>query len=160
MARTGDANEVPQGVRSHTDRLFSPSRSSELGQVRAPHEPSDGERNSLSFSPPLTSGSSSTGCGKHCADFFFQAEDGIRCTSVTGVQTCALPICTVYRWEQSGELSGMVRVRGFTQDDAHLFCTEDQIPAEVQGCLDLVKIIFTTLDMKDYRVRVDRKSVV
>ncbi|MCC6428863.1 MAG: threonine--tRNA ligase [Phycisphaerales bacterium] len=61
---------------------------------------------------------------------------------------------TVYRWEQSGELNGMTRVRGFTQDDAHLFCTEDQIPAEVQGCLSLVKTIFATLGMKDYRVRV------
>ncbi|MFO0830969.1 MAG: threonine--tRNA ligase [Phycisphaerales bacterium] len=61
---------------------------------------------------------------------------------------------TVYRWEQSGELNGMTRVRGFTQDDAHLFCTEDQIPAEVQGCLSLVKTIFSVLGMKDYRVRV------
>jgi threonyl-tRNA synthetase len=61
---------------------------------------------------------------------------------------------TVYRWEQSGELNGMTRVRGFTQDDAHLFCTEEQIPAEIQGCLALVKVIFGTLGMKDYRVRV------
>ena len=61
---------------------------------------------------------------------------------------------TVYRWEQSGELNGMTRVRGFTQDDAHLFCTEDQIAAEIQGCLKIVKIIFTTLGMEDYRVRV------
>ena len=61
---------------------------------------------------------------------------------------------TVYRWEQSGELNGMTRVRGFTQDDAHLFSTEDQVPAEIQGCLALVKVIFATLGMKDYRVRV------
>jgi threonyl-tRNA synthetase len=61
---------------------------------------------------------------------------------------------TVYRWEQSGEIGGMTRVRGFTQDDAHLFCTEEQVPAELLGCLELVKIIFTTLGMKDYRVRV------
>ncbi|MGQ0626861.1 MAG: threonine--tRNA ligase [Phycisphaerales bacterium] len=61
---------------------------------------------------------------------------------------------TVYRWEQSGELNGMTRVRGFTQDDAHLFCTEEQVPAEIQGCLALVKAIFATLGMKDYRVRV------
>ncbi len=61
---------------------------------------------------------------------------------------------TVYRWEQSGELNGLTRVRGFTQDDAHLFCTEEQIPAEIQGCLSLVKIIFNVLGMKDYRVRV------
>ncbi len=61
---------------------------------------------------------------------------------------------TVYRWEKSGEIGGMTRVRGFTQDDAHLFVTEDQLAEEVQGCLSLVKIIFKTLDIKDYRVRV------
>jgi len=61
---------------------------------------------------------------------------------------------TVYRWEQSGELNGLTRVRGFTQDDAHLFCTEEQVKAEVQGCLALVKIVLTTLGMADYRVRV------
>lgn len=61
---------------------------------------------------------------------------------------------TVYRWEQSGELGGLTRVRGFTQDDAHLFCTEDQVAAEVVGCLSLVKIVLSTLGMHDYRVRV------
>lgn len=61
---------------------------------------------------------------------------------------------TVYRWEQSGELNGMTRVRGFTQDDAHLFCTEDQVGDEIQGCLDLVKTILNILGMKDYRVRI------
>jgi len=61
---------------------------------------------------------------------------------------------TVYRWEQSGELNGMTRVRGFTQDDAHLFCTEDQVAGELLGCLSLVKIVLTTLGMSDYRVRV------
>ncbi len=61
---------------------------------------------------------------------------------------------TVYRWEQSGELNGMTRVRGFTQDDAHLFCTPDQVGQELQGCLSLVKTIFQVLGMSDYRVRV------
>jgi threonyl-tRNA synthetase len=61
---------------------------------------------------------------------------------------------TVYRWEQSGELNGMTRVRGFTQDDAHLFCTEEQVGQEVLGCLALVKIVLSTLGMSDYRVRV------
>ncbi len=61
---------------------------------------------------------------------------------------------TVYRWEQSGELGGMTRVRGFTQDDAHLFVTEEQLDQELAGCLELVKIIFGTLGMSDYRVRV------
>ncbi len=61
---------------------------------------------------------------------------------------------TVYRWEQSGELSGMTRVRGFTQDDAHLFCTEDQLSGEIEGCLDLVKTVLTTLGISEYRVRI------
>ncbi|VAX42385.1 Threonyl-tRNA synthetase [hydrothermal vent metagenome] len=61
---------------------------------------------------------------------------------------------TVYRWEQSGEINGMTRVRGFTQDDAHLFCTPDQVQEELLGCLALVKIIFGTLGMSDYRVRI------
>ena len=61
---------------------------------------------------------------------------------------------TVYRWEQSGELNGMTRVRGFTQDDAHIFCTEEQLGQEIKGCLDLVKLVFNTLGMSDYRVRI------
>ena len=65
---------------------------------------------------------------------------------------------TVYRWEQSGEVGGMTRVRGFTQDDAHLFCTEEQLGPELRGCLELVKIIFNTLGMKDYRVRVGKRD--
>ena len=61
---------------------------------------------------------------------------------------------TVYRWEQSGELNGMTRVRGFTQDDAHLFCTEEQVQQEILGCLTLVQTVLTTLGMSDYRVRI------
>ena len=61
---------------------------------------------------------------------------------------------TVYRWEQSGELNGMTRVRSFTQDDAHIFCTPEQILSELEGCLHLVKTIFETLGMNEYRVRI------
>ena len=61
---------------------------------------------------------------------------------------------TVYRWEKSGELGGMTRVRGFTQDDAHLFCTDEQVQDEIIGCLDLVKVVFKTLGMEDYRIRI------
>ncbi|MDA7680783.1 threonine--tRNA ligase [Verrucomicrobiales bacterium] len=61
---------------------------------------------------------------------------------------------TVYRWEKSGELGGLTRVRSFTQDDAHLFCTDDQVQDEIMGCLDLVKVVLNTLGIKDYRVRV------
>lgn len=66
---------------------------------------------------------------------------------------------TVYRWEQSGEIAGMTRVRGFTQDDAHLFCTEDQVADELRGCLELVKLILSTLGMTDYRVRVGLRDL-
>ena len=65
---------------------------------------------------------------------------------------------TVYRWEQSGELGGMTRVRGFTQDDAHLFCTPDQVAEEVKGCLDLVKKVLSTLGMHEYRVRLSLRD--
>jgi len=61
---------------------------------------------------------------------------------------------TVYRWEQSGELNGLTRVRGFTQDDAHIFCTEDQVQSEIKGCLDLVKKVFEVIGMRDFRVRI------
>jgi threonyl-tRNA synthetase len=61
---------------------------------------------------------------------------------------------TVYRFEQTGELSGMTRVRGFTQDDAHLFVTPEQVEAEVGANIDLVLFILSTLGLHDYRVRV------
>ena len=52
---------------------------------------------------------------------------------------------TVYRYEQSGELSGMTRVRGFTQDDAHIFCTDDQVADEFRGCLEMTKFVLSSL---------------
>ena len=61
---------------------------------------------------------------------------------------------TVYRFEQTGELSGMTRVRGFTQDDAHLFVTPEQIEAEFSANLDLVLFVLSSLGLSDYRVRV------
>lgn len=60
---------------------------------------------------------------------------------------------TVYRFEQTGELNGMTRVRGFTQDDAHLFCTEDQVADEFRGCIEMTQFVLRTLGMTDYRVR-------
>jgi len=60
---------------------------------------------------------------------------------------------TVYRFEQSGELSGMTRVRGFTQDDAHIFCTEEQVAEEFRGCLEMTRFVLETLGLDDYRVR-------
>ena len=60
---------------------------------------------------------------------------------------------TVYRYEQSGELGGMTRVRGFTQDDAHLFCTEEQVADEFRGCIEMTQTCSKTLGLADYRVR-------
>ena len=60
---------------------------------------------------------------------------------------------SVYRFEQSGELNGMTRVRGFTQDDAHLFCTEEQVAGEFRGCIEMTQLVLNTLGLTDYRVR-------
>ena len=59
---------------------------------------------------------------------------------------------TVYRLEKSGVLHGLARVRGFTQDDAHIFCTKEQVEGEVQGVLDLVQFMLGTFGFSDYRV--------
>lgn len=61
---------------------------------------------------------------------------------------------TVYRYEQSGELNGLVRVRGFTQDDAHIFCRPDQVKREFLEVLDLVLFVFKTFGFENYRVRI------
>lgn len=60
---------------------------------------------------------------------------------------------TVYRWEQSGELGGLTRVRGFTQDDSHIFCRPDQLVSEFHGVVDLIMLVFKRLKL-DYRARV------
>ena len=60
---------------------------------------------------------------------------------------------TVHRFEQSGELSGMIRVRGFTQDDAHIFCTEEQVADEFRGCVEMTQLVLSTLGIDEYRVR-------
>ena len=65
---------------------------------------------------------------------------------------------TVYRWEQSGELGGLTRVRSFTQDDAHLFCTPEQVQEEILGCLGLVKKVLGTLGMDNYGVRLSLRD--
>lgn len=65
---------------------------------------------------------------------------------------------TVYRYEKSGELSGLTRVRGFTQDDAHLFVTPEQLLEEFIGVADLIKYVFSTLGMADFRARVGKRD--
>jgi threonyl-tRNA synthetase len=65
---------------------------------------------------------------------------------------------TVYRYEESGELNGMTRVRGFTQDDAHLFCTPEQVEEEFRSTLDLVRFVFHSLELKDVEVRLSLRD--
>lgn len=61
---------------------------------------------------------------------------------------------TVYRYEQSGELHGLTRVRGFTQDDAHIFCTPDQLNQEFKKVIDLILYVFRALKFNDFTVQV------
>ncbi|MEI7922022.1 MAG: threonine--tRNA ligase [Planctomycetota bacterium] len=63
---------------------------------------------------------------------------------------------TVYRYEQSGELSGMTRVRGFTQDDAHLFCTPDQVRDEFRATMELTQFVLKSLGLNDYKLRLSK----
>ena len=67
---------------------------------------------------------------------------------------------TVYRYEQTGELHGLTRVRGFTQDDAHIFCTPEQVKEEIGKVIDLVLYIFKTLDFHDYLAQVSLRDQV
>jgi threonyl-tRNA synthetase len=66
---------------------------------------------------------------------------------------------TVYRYEQSGELHGLTRVRGFTQDDAHIFCTPDQLKDEFKKVIDLVLYIFKTLSFDDFVAQISLRDV-
>jgi len=61
---------------------------------------------------------------------------------------------TVYRYEQSGELHGLTRVRGFTQDDAHIFCTENQLDSEFKNVIDLTLYVFKSLGLDDYSAQI------
>jgi len=65
---------------------------------------------------------------------------------------------TVYRYEQSGELHGLTRVRGFTQDDAHLFCRPDQIKDEFKKVIDIIFIIFKALDFENYSAQISLRD--
>ncbi len=65
---------------------------------------------------------------------------------------------TVYRYEQSGELHGLTRVRGFTQDDAHIFCTPDQLDAEFKEVIDLVLYVFGSLGFEDFTAQVSLRD--
>lgn len=65
---------------------------------------------------------------------------------------------TVYRYEQSGELHGLTRVRGFTQDDAHIFCRSDQLKEEFIKVIDIIFLIFKALDFKEYTAQISLRD--
>lgn len=65
---------------------------------------------------------------------------------------------TVYRYEQSGELHGLTRVRGFTQDDAHIFCTPDQVKEEFLKVVDIIFIIFKALNFEDFEAQISLRD--
>ncbi len=65
---------------------------------------------------------------------------------------------TVYRYEQSGELHGLTRVRGFTQDDAHIFCTPDQLDAEFKNVIDLVLYVFGSLGFENFTAQISLRD--
>ncbi len=65
---------------------------------------------------------------------------------------------TVYRYEQSGELHGLTRVRGFTQDDAHIFCTRDQVKEEFKNVIDIVLYVLKTLKFENYKAQISLRD--
>jgi len=65
---------------------------------------------------------------------------------------------TVYRYEQSGELHGLTRVRGFTQDDAHIFCTQEQVKEEFKNVIDIVLYVLKTLDFQNFKAQISLRD--
>ena len=64
----------------------------------------------------------------------------------------------VYRYERSGTMHGLLRVRGFTQDDAHIFCTPEQVVSEIEGCLDFAEVVLKTFGFEEYRVELSLRD--
>ena len=82
---------------------------------------------------------------------------------MTGVQTCALPIClfefgTVYRYEKSGVVQGLTRARGFTQDDAHIYCTKEQMPDELDRLLTFVLNLLRDYGLTDFYLELSTRN--
>ena len=91
-------------------------------------------------------------CPHHCEIFRFKPR------SYKDLPVRFAEFGTVYRYEQSGELHGLTRVRGFTQDDAHIFCRPDQLKEEFLKVIDIVFIIFKALDFKDYKAQISLRD--
>jgi threonyl-tRNA synthetase len=106
------------------------------------HTPTEGEEFMLK---PMN-------CPHHCEIYRFKPR------SYKDLPVRLAEFGTVYRYEQSGELHGLTRVRGFTQDDAHIFCRPDQLKEEFLKVIDIVFIIFKALDFKDYTAQISLRD--
>ena len=91
-------------------------------------------------------------CPHHCEVFKFKPK------SYKELPLRIAEFGTVYRYEQSGELNGLTRVRGFTQDDAHIFCTPDQLKEEFLDVIDLVMHVFGKLGFKDFTAQISLRD--
>ena len=91
-------------------------------------------------------------CPHHCEIFRFKPR------SYKDLPVRMAEFGTVYRYEQSGELHGLTRVRSFTQDDAHIFCRPDQLKEEFLKVIDIIFIIFKALDFKDYAAQISLRD--
>lgn len=91
-------------------------------------------------------------CPHHCEVF------GNRPRSYRELPVRLAEFGTVYRYEQSGELHGLSRVRGFTQDDAHIFCTAEQVKGEFLQVLDLIKLVLSKLGFEDFTAQISLRD--
>ena len=106
------------------------------------HTPNEGEEYMLK---PMN-------CPHHCEIYKFKPR------SYKDLPVRMAEFGTVYRYEQSGELHGLTRVRSFTQDDAHIFCRPDQLKEEFLKVIDIIFIIFRALDFKDYAAQISLRD--
>ena len=93
-------------------------------------------------------------CPHHCEIFKSKPR------SYKDLPACFAEFGTVYRYEQSGELHGLTRVRGFTQDDAHIFCTQEQVKDEFKKVIDIVLYVLKTLDFKNFKAQISLRDKV
>ncbi len=91
-------------------------------------------------------------CPHHCEIY------GVRPRSYRELPIRMAEFGTVYRYEQSGELHGLSRVRGFTQDDAHIFCTQDQVKEEFLNVLDLTKVVLSKMGFEDFTAQISLRD--
>lgn len=111
---------------------------------QAIHTPEEGEEYMLK---PMN-------CPHHCAVYSWQPH------SYKDLPLRIAEFGTVYRYEQSGELHGLTRVRGFTQDDAHIFCRPDQVKQEFLRVMDIIMIVFRALNFEQFEAQISLRDKV